>query len=438
MKKLLSLVLSVAMLMTVACSMFVMPASADDNTINFMLEEYVVEGTENVTFNEDGTWTITGDIALAPRTTFDYTVFKYIEFVMESDVDVLVQFLDRDPVFENGEGAGYGEHYITLESEWHAKNGGYFAPVDGVISYTGTEGDLHRIYNWLTNPENGSYCNWTNTGTCTARAIYIKLREAGTVTLKQLNMWNGVAPLEDIDLGTSENTYNTTVDLAVKDAAAWSTTAAMGQSDAVVTVDGDNLVLSNTAGLWPSAYVNFETPYVVDANAMLELDFTVHNFAATTIYIYCANSDAVTYTEGEYITVNVADMTQGNYTGIVNLADYAGAACANEDGTYTINAIRIYATTAGGAADVLDPAVTIRTLNLLYTAEEEQPPVEEPLMGDVNGDDSVNVNDAIIIYKAFAGTGALTDEQAAVADYNADGAVNINDAIAIYKVVAGV
>lgn len=61
------------------------------------------------------------------------------------------------------------------------------------------------------------------------------------------------------------------------------------------------------------------------------------------------------------------------------------------------------------------------------------------LLGDVNGDGKVNVNDAIVMYRVFAGMGgSLSDEQLAVADYNGDGNVNINDAIAIYKTVAGV
>ncbi|MBR5134419.1 MAG: hypothetical protein IKV35_02355, partial [Clostridia bacterium] len=77
MKKALSIVLSVAMLMTAMFTLFVVPASAEEapHTYELLKEEYIAEGAEFVTINDDGTWTIEGgEVALAPNVVYDYTV----------------------------------------------------------------------------------------------------------------------------------------------------------------------------------------------------------------------------------------------------------------------------------------------------------------------------------------------------------------------------
>ena len=59
------------------------------------------------------------------------------------------------------------------------------------------------------------------------------------------------------------------------------------------------------------------------------------------------------------------------------------------------------------------------------------------ILGDVNGDGSVNVTDATMVAKYALGAQALTDEQLALADVNNDGNVNVTDAAGIAKMAIG-
>ena len=58
------------------------------------------------------------------------------------------------------------------------------------------------------------------------------------------------------------------------------------------------------------------------------------------------------------------------------------------------------------------------------------------LLGDINGDNAININDATEIQKYIAELIELSDKQKAVADTNGDGDVNINDATQIQKYIA--
>lgn len=71
------------------------------------------------------------------------------------------------------------------------------------------------------------------------------------------------------------------------------------------------------------------------------------------------------------------------------------------------------------------------------TANPTEPTTKpDQIIGDVNGDDSVTVQDATVIQKYLAGLVTLSDEQLALADTNGDGNVTILDATAIQKYIA--
>ena len=61
----------------------------------------------------------------------------------------------------------------------------------------------------------------------------------------------------------------------------------------------------------------------------------------------------------------------------------------------------------------------------------------EPIVGDLNGDNSVDVLDATLVQKHSSGTADLTEKQLAAADVNSDNNVDILDAIEIQKFAAG-
>lgn len=59
---------------------------------------------------------------------------------------------------------------------------------------------------------------------------------------------------------------------------------------------------------------------------------------------------------------------------------------------------------------------------------------ENPVLkGDVNGDNAVDVMDAVMIYDIMAGNVASKPE----ADVNGDNAVDVMDVVAIYDIMAG-
>ena len=59
-------------------------------------------------------------------------------------------------------------------------------------------------------------------------------------------------------------------------------------------------------------------------------------------------------------------------------------------------------------------------------------------LGDVNGDNSIGLEDAIIVLRYTMGLAALTDEQIERADFNSDGTVDAQDAILILRHALGV
>ncbi len=89
-----------------------------------------------------------------------------------------------------------------------------------------------------------------------------------------------------------------------------------------------------------------------------------------------------------------------------------------------------------GSGQQFDAGVINPGEKMIYTADGKWIPYEEPVtakIGDVNGDDSIDVLDAIVIQKYTVDKVELTDEQKYVADVNNDGNVDILDAADIQK-----
>ncbi len=430
MKKVLSLVLSVAMLMTVACSMFVVPASAEvPNTYKLLDEAYIAEGADYITINEDGTWTITGPIALAPYLTFDYTVHTNIIQQFTSTAGVSITILDRDPLANdgaddpNGDGNGYGDHWINLFGNWEGPD---YYPA-GEVNRTDS---IKGVYDW-----NVPNAGWGNTGYATVRAIYITPADGGTVTMTALDLNNGIY---DYVLGNEVAQYehSDVIDLAVKDADAWSVIPVSG-SRVTTTVDGDNLIFGNTAGAWPSAFIDFETPYVVDAQTEIYADFSVAKNAKTTIYLFFKDATCNEFDNGAYAVLHSelgAEVSAGNYKGYVTLGDIVPSTelCCDENGNFILTGIKIFATTADGTATPVDPAVTIRALDVLYTAATEPEP-DPVIVGDYDGNGTVNMRDIMQFYRAFSAGTAMTEDQIAACDYDGNGSINMRDVMNIYR-----
>ena len=159
---------------------FDVPYTVNDGTVtitggydgtDFLQERFIAEGRDNITIHEDGSWTVTGNFALAPYLTYDYTTLQYVSLDFTADVPVKITFCDEDP---NGE---YDTHWIGLYDNW--KGPEYFpaGTFDEVQSILG-------IYNWCI-----ANANWGNkNGVANVRAVYVEFNGTGTATFRDMRM----------------------------------------------------------------------------------------------------------------------------------------------------------------------------------------------------------------------------------------------------------
>ena len=418
MKKALSIVLSVAMLMTVVASLFVTPVSAaglTDPIIELMNPDYVVEGAENVTVNDDGTWTVKGNFALRCDVNYDLDVVSNIKQKLTTNTPVKITIYDEPN----------GGKWIGLYDNWVGPS--HF-PVGTYNENNGIKG----IYTW----NQWDYSNGAN-----VTAIYFEFDGATADTemvLTDLYLNDGTLKREVYDFGPAEFEYDTTLDLSFKaESDVWAPIPVSG-SRPVVNATEDALTVGNTAANWPSIYYDFDEPIVLNEEAMINLDFDVENYAKTTIYLFFGQATCNEFDNGAYGVVHSAlgaEIGYGSYKGYVSVADIlptaedALAACYNEDGELTLTGIKIFATSTG--AEAVDPAVVIRTFELCYTE------AEDVLIGDWDGNGTANMRDIMQMYKAVSEGADMTDAQFACTDFDGNGTVNMRDVMQIYKVVSG-
>ncbi len=81
-------------------------------------------------------------------------------------------------------------------------------------------------------------------------------------------------------------------------------------------------------------------------------------------------------------------------------------------------------------------AMAVSVFGLCASAAEETTEAQVALLGDVNLDGKVTIQDATLVQKAIAKLATLDEVQTAVADAFEDGTVNVKDATAIQKWIA--
>lgn len=115
---------------------------------------------------------------------------------------------------------------------------------------------------------------------------------------------------------------------------------------------------------------------------------------------------------------------------------------ANSDGTQTVTTpVTRYIRNADGSA----MAVTLESSSTnnfrpvaLFTFEYAKADTKPDVTyGDANGDNTIDVSDALLICQIYLGNVAPTDTQNAAADVNGDGAVDVSDALMICQYYLG-
>ncbi len=423
MKKALSIVLSVAMLMTCIFTMFVVPASAEDGIIELMDESYIVEGAENVTINDDGSWTIVGKIGLAVGIEYDYKVYGKIMQDFDSTDGAMIAIYDDKTT------AGGNPVYINLYGQWAGPD---YYPAGAYCSNDGMDG----VYNWCS--ANAGWVVENNIAKVTS--VYIEPAAGGTMTLYNLYLNDGTLKPAEVHLFPENNwedlweNFNNYIFCTEADPSEWIPTdpANSGNSDIIVSTDEYGVLqLGNTNGGWPSASLelNKKVDYYTSA---IDLDLTVLNGARTTLYVFFGDATPTDFEgEGKAYGTILADDLAGHYFGTVMLSDILpeDSDVIDENGMVNVSYIKLY-----GSSDApLNPAVTVNWLDLCFY-EENPAPAD---LGDIDLDDDVDTYDALLCMNSALGTITLTEEEYDRADYDRDYEVTLFDALCIFAEASG-
>lgn len=165
----------------------------------------------------------------------------------------------------------------------------------------------------------------------------------------------------------------------------------------------------------------------VSLGGTYQIDVTARNsagsVAAKTVYVtvdYCPGVYIVTST-GATLNIRSAATTDSNIVGSLP------------------NAASVSVTEVNGIWGKVSYDSVTGWIYLDYTEYDTVSEVIEPVYypGDINGDESTDIEDAMILFYHIAGKEKLTDEQIALSDFNGDGSVDIADAMLLFYFIAG-
>lgn len=165
----------------------------------------------------------------------------------------------------------------------------------------------------------------------------------------------------------------------------------------------------------------------VSLGGTYQIDVTARNsagsVAAKTVYVtvdYCPGVYIVTST-GSTLNIRSAATTDSNIVGSLP------------------NAASVSVTEVNGIWGKVSYDSVTGWIYLDYTEYDTVSEVIEPVYypGDINCDESTDIEDAMILFYHIAGKEKLTDEQVALSDFNGDGSVDIADAMLLFYFIAG-
>ena len=411
-----------------------------------MSEEYIAEGRENITINADGSWTITGPIALAPNVTIDYTSGANLLQYFNTATPMKITFLDRDP-----DGV-YGDHWIGLYDNWVGPQ--YFPAGE-----TDRTDNMAGVWNW-----NVANNGWKNTGKATIRAIYFEFESnAGiNVTLYNLDMDTTVVGGEELTTTTEAPTTTTEAPTTTTEAPTTTTEAPTTTTEAPTTTTvaettttttgyGETVYVSVTDGVaavGEEAVVEvkmgaIEGPAIAAFSIKISYDKDalecVSAVAAGKLAAMDLNAAVIKEDLGEiWLTgMTLDDITFGYVQETIATLTFRVKDNAPAANALTVSEAMVISPSYGewpldlddGAINVIEPTTT-----------EPEPTTTAPQPindGDMDGNGIINMADAFALYRAVSGQTTLSDEQQLHGDLDGNGVINMADAFALYRIVSG-
>ncbi|MBQ9413667.1 MAG: hypothetical protein IJU16_00910 [Clostridia bacterium] len=381
-------------------------APQPDNKQSLLKEIYLAEGAENVTINEDGSWTVTGNFALAPNLSFNYNEFiTNLHQKFTSSAPVMITVLDRDP-----DGV-YGEHWIGLYDNFVGAT--YYPAGD-----TDRVDDFSNIWRW-----NVANSDWDNRGEATIRAIYFEFDVAEDEA--------PITTFEELALEFTDETPTTT-EPKIAPAVTYTVETVVYSSDDATIPEGTELTV-NIKGSEAKDVVALEMLLSYDKELFEVTDAVMSEKLGGFDYSDVITAPAAPVTEDGEIWLTAMSLTGISF---------------DEDEVLLTLTLRTLATITEDQAIGFVRMPVVATLDendnpLAFEVEAEPGLItiltkgDEPMEGDLDGNDVLNMNDAFTLYRAVSGQLELTDEQTALADMDGNGVVNMADAFALYRIVSG-
>ncbi len=349
-KTLLSVVLCLAVMLTSIGGLFAVPVFAANET-NLL--------DEGNTFTDVGTATHTlenGVLTVTAAAAGDYVEIATTNGALIADQCYIGVSITSDVLFEvEMRDTKWCKVGFASDNPWAFAGNDSTAGINPG-TYNDVMFDLSGGYNW-----NG----WDkNVPLMSVRVI---AKAAGTITVNWLVQSDNMnlvdittANYAGIDGLTEE--YNLIGGFAED----WTSSDAQGSSAVVEYDDAGALTVSSTAGAWPAACYDFETPIVVPADSVIAADYTVYQ--TSRVAIFFGESDINNYDSGEYVDIGpstaATDLATSQYKGYQLLSDIIPAESIDADGNVTINSVKIWAIGTG-------KCVKVNELKVLYAAEQE-------------------------------------------------------------------
>ncbi|MBQ9414028.1 MAG: hypothetical protein IJU16_02755 [Clostridia bacterium] len=172
---------------------------------------------------------------------------------------------------------------------------------------------------------------------------------------------------------------------------------------------------------WPSVMITENKTVGLAETPYLHLKMSPSNGAANGYLYYQVNG-------GSEQNIQLSQLFNGSvYDATSPLDMYIDFASAIGQPTATVTITRMSLSVYGNVGD----AITWKAI--AFAKEHEDVP---PVAGDLDGSGTVNMADAMQLFRGVSGQVTLTDAELAVSDLNGDSVVNLIDALMLYRQVA--